>query len=99
MTLHKSKGLEYDFVFHLDLYEWIFPSKELTRPNDFNSVKFSNWTQDLNLHYVGITRARKGCCLVSSTKRTNSDGVIKNGKDSEFLWKDKIDELRYKKNE
>lgn len=96
LTLHKSKGLEYDFVFHLDLYEWIFPSKELTRPNDFNSVKFGNWTQDLNLHYVGITRARKGCCLVSSTKRTNSDGVIKNGKDSEFLWKDKIEELRYK---
>ncbi|MCU0433624.1 MAG: ATP-dependent helicase [Bacteroidia bacterium] len=97
LTLHKSKGLEYDFVFHLDLYEWIFPSKKLTQPNDFNSAIFSNWTQDLNLHYVGITRARKGCFLVSSTKRTNSDGATKNGKDSEFIWKDKIEDLRYKK--
>lgn len=97
LTLHKSKGLEYDFVFHLDLYEWVFPKKELTIPNDFNSVKFSSWTQDLNLHYVGITRARKGCWLVSSTKRTNYEGVIKNGKDSEFIWKDNIEDLRFKK--
>ena len=25
MTLHKSKGLEFDIVFHLDLYEYILP--------------------------------------------------------------------------
>ena len=27
MTLHKSKGLEFDLVFHLNLHEWVFPSK------------------------------------------------------------------------
>ena len=97
LTLHKSKGLEYDFVFHLDMYEWIFPQKKLTIPNNFNSVEFTSWTQDLNLHYVGITRARKGCWLVSSTKRTNDEGATKNGKDSEFIWKDNIENLRFKK--
>lgn len=27
MTLHKSKGLEFDAVIHADLYEWGLPSK------------------------------------------------------------------------
>ncbi|WP_205753843.1 hypothetical protein [Gottfriedia acidiceleris] len=26
MTTHKSKGLECDIVFHLDLYEYILPN-------------------------------------------------------------------------
>jgi superfamily I DNA/RNA helicase len=96
LTLHKSKGLEYDFVFHLDLYEWIFPNKQPGKNNDFKNPIFGDWIQDLNLHYVGITRARKGCCLVSSTQRTNNNGALKTGKDSEFVWKDKIEELRNK---
>lgn len=96
MTLHKSKGLEYDFIFHLDLYEWVFPNKQPGPNGDFNNPKYGDWTQDLNLHYVGITRARKGCFLISSTKRTNNEGVIKNAKDSEFIWKDKIENLRFK---
>lgn len=96
LTLHKSKGLEYDFVFHLDLYEWVFPNKQPGKNNDFKNPVYGDWIQDLNLHYVGITRARKGCWLVSSTQRTNNEGVLKTGKDSEFIWKDKIEELRYK---
>jgi len=94
LTLHKSKGLEYDFVFNLDLYEWVFPNKKPGPNNDFNNPVYGDWIQDLNLHYVGITRAKKGCFLISSTKRTNSDGVVKNGKDSEFIWKDNIEKLR-----
>ena len=97
LTLHKSKGLEYDFVFHLDLYEWVFPNKQPGPNNDFRNPIFGDWKQDLNLHYVGITRARKGCFLISSTKRTNSDGDTRNGKDSEFIWLEGIEDLRYKK--
>lgn len=96
LTLHKSKGLEYDFVFHLDLYEWVFPNKKPGPNNDFNNPVYGDWTQDLNLHYVGITRARKGCFLISSTKRTNNEGLTKNGKDSEFIWLNKIEDLRFK---
>jgi len=96
LTLHKSKGLEYDFVFHLDLYEWVFPNKQPGQNNDFKNPIYGDWIQDLNLHYVGITRARKGCWLVSSTQRTNNAGISKTGKDSEFIWKDKIEDLRYK---
>ncbi len=96
LTLHKSKGLEYDFVFHLDLYEWVFPNKKPGSNNDFNNPVYGDWIQDLNLHYVGITRARKGCFLISSTKRTNNEGLIRNGKDSEFIWLNKIENLRFK---
>jgi len=94
MTLHKSKGLEFDVIIHLDLYEWIFPSKQVI-DNDFNNPKYSNWSQDLNLHYVGLTRARKGCVLLSSTKRTNYKSEIKNAKDSEFVWLNGVEKLRY----
>lgn len=96
MTLHKSKGLEFDVVIHLDLYDWIIPKKRLTIPNDFSSVSYENYTQDLNLHYVGLTRAIKGCILITSTKRTNSQNETRNAKDSEFLSLNGIEKLIWK---
>ena len=81
MTLHKSKGLEFDIMFHLDLYEWILPKKEIQDHKSF----FSDIVQDVNLHYVGITRAKKCCVLCHSTKRTNYNQEQKNGNPSEFL--------------
>lgn len=95
LTLHKSKGLEYDVVIHLDLYEWVFPNKGPGPNNDFNNPIYGDWNQDLNLHYVGLTRARKGCILVSSTERHNNEMVKRQGKNSEFLKLNGIEKLRY----
>ncbi|MGN6645690.1 MAG: 3'-5' exonuclease, partial [Cytophaga sp.] len=95
MTLHKSKGLEFDVVIHLDLYEWILPKKQPGVNNDWKNPVFSNWIQDINLHYVGITRAKKGCLLISSTKRTNDAGQEKEGNNSEFISLHGIQQLRY----
>jgi DNA helicase-2/ATP-dependent DNA helicase PcrA len=95
MTLHKSKGLEFDVIIHTDLYEWVFPTKLPGKNNDFNNPIYADWDQDLNLHYVGLTRAKKGCILLSSTKRTNNQNKIKNAKDSEFLHINEIHKLRY----
>jgi len=95
MTLHKSKGLEFDVIIHTDLYEWVFPTKLPGKNNDFNNPIYADWDQDLNLHYVGLTRAKKGCILLSSTKRTNNQNKIKNAKDSEFLHVNEIHKLRY----
>lgn len=95
LTLHKSKGLEYNVIIHLDLYEWVFPNKQPGPNNDFNNPVYGDWNQDLNLHYVGLTRARKGCILISSTQRTNNSGQIKKGRDSEFIWHNGIEKLRY----
>lgn len=60
MTLHKSKGLEFNIVFHMDLYKWIFP-------NEYGNADAQ--VQDLNLHYVGVTRAIDVCYLMNGTKR------------------------------
>jgi len=94
MTLHKSKGLEFDIILHLDLYEWVFPNKQPGPDNDFNNPVYGSWEQDINLHYVGITRAKEACFLISSTKRTNKNNEEKNGRDSDFLLIDNISKLR-----
>ena len=60
LTLHKSKGLEFNIVFHMDLYKYIVS-------DDFGDS--SEKTQMLNLHYVGITRAIDACYLMTSSNR------------------------------
>lgn len=93
MTLHKSKGLEFDVVFQLNMSDWELPFKRIEH-NDFNNSLYSNWEQDINLHYVGITRARKACYLVRGTQSTNSNDCLKNAKDSDFLCINRLDSLR-----
>ncbi|WP_423738037.1 UvrD-helicase domain-containing protein [Chitinophaga caseinilytica] len=90
MTLHKSKGLEFDIVFHLDLYDWILPR---AIPENYAKV-YPEYNQDLNLHYVGITRARKCCVLCHSSQRTNYQNLIKTGSPSEFLTIKSLSEMR-----
>jgi superfamily I DNA/RNA helicase len=82
MTLHKSKGLEFDIVFHLDLYNYILPNPR------------NDKTQDINLHYVGVTRAKKGLFLIWSTERFNASGERKMGIQSDFLAKGYLRKLR-----
>ncbi|MDE5887375.1 MAG: ATP-dependent helicase [Muribaculaceae bacterium] len=93
MTLHKSKGLEFDLVFHLNMSDWELPYKKINN-NDFNNPEYPTWEQDLNLHYVGITRAKKACILVRGTLRTNSYDQLKKANDSEFLSLNNLDLLR-----
>lgn len=60
MTLHKSKGLEFKCVFLLDLYKYIFPRENINQ---------EDYTQDLNLYYVGVTRAIETCYIMQGSKR------------------------------
>lgn len=87
MTLHKSKGLEYNIVFHLDMYKWIMPNEY----GDETSVQ-----QDLNLHYVGITRAKDVCYIMNGTRRyrkRQNDFIL--AEPSPFLNKPGLVERRY----
>ncbi|BAP66630.1 ATP-dependent helicase [Acinetobacter baumannii] len=95
MTLHKSKGLEFHTVFHIDLDDWSFPYREYTGSFDDPPV-YPQYKQDLNLHYVGITRAKEYCLLVQTTKRFNKQGVEKNTQPSDFLTLPHLETL-YKK--
>ncbi len=99
MSLHKSKGLEFDIVFHLDMYEWILPAKIPGPNSDFDNPVYPSLEQDIKLHYVGITRARKACFLCTSSRRGARDfntgqPVARNGSPSDFLRINKLDELR-----
>ncbi|WP_164146225.1 3'-5' exonuclease, partial [Serratia marcescens] len=91
LTLHKSKGLEFDFVFHVDLYDWILPQREYIE-GSFDEV-FTNIQQCLNLHYVGVTRAKNFTVLMTSTQRFNTQGQLKKGKPSQFFLLDGLEGL------
>lgn len=96
MSLHKAKGLEFDVVFHLDLHEWVLPSKTPGPGNDWDNPEYPTIEQDGNLHYVGITRARKACFLCTSAQRINWKGETKRANPSEFLWINDLEKLREK---
>lgn len=82
MTIHKSKGLEFDIVFHLDLYEHILPM--------YNG----DYQQELNLHYVAITRAKNYCVLCTTDTRTDRNGNPKAATPSPFLTLNDVQRLR-----
>ena len=93
MTLHKAKGLEFDLVYHLNLNQWEIPYKEVNNGN-WDNPDYPSWDQDLDLHYVGVTRAKKACVLITSTSRHNSKGQIRKSEPSEFLTMNGLEELR-----
>lgn len=84
MTLHKAKGLEFDLVFHADLYDHVIPTRRYP-PGTYGQLIFENEIQCLNLHYVGVTRAVKACVLMTSNFRINGQGAVKNGAPSQFI--------------
>lgn len=84
---------EFDVIFHLNMSDWELPYKQIEH-GDFNNPQYPNWEQDLNLHYSGITKARKTCYLVRGAQRTNSNDCLRNARDSEFLGLHGLDSLR-----
>lgn len=83
MTLHKSKGLEFEVVYHLDLYDWVHPKRKYVQ--GCYDVVYDDFEQELNLHFVGITRAKNYCVLVTSNSRLNGNYDVKQGNPSQFL--------------
>jgi superfamily I DNA/RNA helicase len=62
MTLHASKGLEYDNVFLIGMEEEILPHKKTI-------VENSDINEERRLCYVGITRARKRLIMTYAKER------------------------------
>jgi superfamily I DNA/RNA helicase len=91
MTLHKSKGLEFKVVLHIDLEEWSFPHRI---PGDnWDEVIYPSLDQDTNLHYVGITRAEQLCVLIRTSLRRNASGGYGNSRPSYFLGLNQLEGL------
>jgi len=83
MTLHKSKGLEFKIVIHIELEEWSFPQR--IPGENWDVVNYPSLEEDTNLHYVGITRAEQCCILIQTSLRKNSKGAYGNSRPSYFL--------------
>ena len=61
-TVHSSKGLEYDTVYMVDVFDGRLPS---SRPNKIRASKDNADAEqeERRLFYVGITRAKNNLCL------------------------------------
>ncbi|MGN1317422.1 MAG: 3'-5' exonuclease, partial [Lachnospirales bacterium] len=64
MTLHSSKGLEFDTVFIAGFEDGIFPSYMSTQDNTGEGVE-----EERRLCYVGITRAKRNLYLTCARTR------------------------------
>ena len=79
MTVHKSKGLEFDYVYIINLFDGHWGNKRRTEhfkiPNSvfkIDSALEENENQDeRNLFYVALTRARKEIVLSYAGQGTN----------------------------
>jgi DNA helicase-2/ATP-dependent DNA helicase PcrA len=65
MTVHASKGLEFDHVFISGLEENLFPSKRMSQ-----EVTDADMEEERRLFYVAVTRARKKVFLSYAGMRT-----------------------------
>ncbi len=64
MTVHASKGLEFDTVFIVGLEEGLFPHKKMGGEDDESSE------EERRLFYVALTRAKKKVILTYAQSRT-----------------------------
>jgi DNA helicase-2/ATP-dependent DNA helicase PcrA len=98
MTVHASKGLEFDYVFITGLEEDLFPHQRM------NSTKNKeDGEEERRLFYVAITRARKKIYLTYANTRTifgstqsNSQSQFVGDIPEEFLENDQTFEYREK---
>jgi len=78
MTVHASKGLEFDYVFITGLEDSLFPSKMNSGKNE------DRGEEERRLFYVALTRARKKLFLSYASSRTIF-GSRKTNTVSEFI--------------
>ncbi len=64
-TIHSSKGLEYDNVYLIDVYDSLFPEKVVDRKRCKDSDELRQFEEERRLFYVGMTRAKDRLFLLS----------------------------------
>jgi DNA helicase-2/ATP-dependent DNA helicase PcrA len=66
MTVHASKGLEFEYVFISGLEEGLFPHERMEE----KSFEEGAEEEERRLFYVALTRAKKKVCLTYAGVRT-----------------------------
>lgn len=77
LTVHMSKGLEYDIVFLVGLNEGTFP--------DYRAKEKKEYQEELNNMFVAITRARRVCYLTYPNFKIMPWGDVKRQYPSKFI--------------
>ena len=98
MTVHSAKGLEFEYVFIVDLVDRRFPSSQRSQTIEIPQPLIKDIIPDGNIHiqeerrlfYVAMTRAKKGLFFISA----EDYGGVRRKKPSQFLK-----ELGYTKQE
>ena len=83
MSLHASKGLEYDNIYLTGMNEGVFPSYQAITADDSNA----EIEEERRLCYVGITRAKKNLYLSAARRRMH------NGNYNSYLVSRFVDEI------
>lgn len=91
MTVHASKGLEFDYIFITGLEEDLFPHKRISE----REIKEEEDEEERRLFYVALTRARKkiflsyaGFRTIFGSKQPNIPSEFIIDIDNEFLEKE-----------
>jgi DNA helicase-2/ATP-dependent DNA helicase PcrA len=96
MTVHASKGLEFDYIFITGLEEDLFPHKRISE----REIKESEDEEERRLFYVALTRAKKkiylsyaGFRTIFGSKQPNIPSQFLIEIDEEFIEKEQPSEF------
>lgn len=72
-TIHSSKGLEYERVYLLDMFDGILPSRK--KADCRETEDFRQYEEDRRIYYVGMTRARDELYIFDCKDRPGEFGA------------------------
>lgn len=70
-TAHSSKGLEYDTVYLMDIYDGVFPSVDMSQINESKET-MEKYQEERRLFYVAMTRAKNKLAVLSINNKSTS---------------------------
>lgn len=94
MTMHSSKGLQWDYVLIPELMQWVVPlwttcescsiKQKANKITDnccyrADDIVPGGYDDELCLFYVAVTRARRSVVFLATSNRINNSGKSKNG--------------------
>lgn len=72
-TVHSSKGLEYDKVYLMDVFDSIFPNAAIMKEHE-NDPDCAEFEEERRIFYVAMTRAKNDLCIF--TYRNNARSCL-----------------------
>ena len=71
MTIHSSKGLEFNSVFIVGVEEHLYPLSYYAMKDETEEKRKKHEEEERRMFYVAITRAKQNCFITYAHKRLN----------------------------